>query len=179
MVVFMLQHVPPFPKWPILYLSPGAPALRMYPDFYPITLLLGPQTWGGSDGGSSGHPTHKLYPRPEKSSAWSAGGGNKLLPNQPRPVAGEELQPPSKGTQLTFHWRWEKCRHWFPTLHPNIWQPACMKDREIRIRHSTSTPQPTSRSTRGIRKLYHPAGRSSLVTCKYIFADAPVKTLLL
>lgn len=56
--------------------------------------LLGRELSGG---GSPGVP--------EKSSAWSAGGGKKLLPNQLKPVAGEDLQPPNAlslpGYQIT------------------------------------------------------------------------------
>lgn len=56
--------------------------------------LLGRELSGGGSAGAS-----------EKSSAWSAGGGKKLLPNQLRPVAGEDLQTPNRlslpGYQIT------------------------------------------------------------------------------
>lgn len=96
MVVFTLRHVPPFPEWPILYLSPGVPALRRHPDLclLPHHTLAGTTGQGREWWGLIGIPHAQALPGPEKSSASSAGGGNKLLPNQPRPVVEEELQPP-------------------------------------------------------------------------------------
>lgn len=148
----------------------------------PMILSPGPLDRGESGGDSLGHPPPpKFYP-----------GQRNPLPGQQvaainccQTNTGQWLERnfnhaflwASKATKLIFHRRWEKGRPPFPP--PHIWQPPHMKKREISASRSTSSPQPTTKSTKGIRKLYYPTGSSSPVTRKYIFADALVKTLLL
>lgn len=118
-----------FLKCSVLCLSPGTDVLCRLPACMCClaTLLLALLGRGEGTGGSAGAPRTSL-PRPEKSSAWSAGGGNKLLPNQPRSVAGEELQPPiyfpepPSVPNSPSVLRWEKGR---PTT--TMWQPPHTK----------------------------------------------------
>lgn len=99
MAVLKLKHTPLFLKQAGLDLSRGIPALCRHPGLHalPHLPLAGPAGRELSGGGSPGVS--------EKSSAWSAGGGKKLLPNQLKPVAGEDLQPPNAlslpGYQIT------------------------------------------------------------------------------
>lgn len=104
-------------------------------------------------------PHTKAVPGPEKSSAWSAGGGNKLLPNQPRPVAGEELQPlisPGlQGYQSHFLQKvGERRTPSLPLRHPQYLATTTYEEKGEKSKLLNFSSQPTNKSTKGIRKLY-------------------------